>query len=175
MFPRFLAFFLACFALVTPAYAEIKVATVDFERAMNDVSEGAQAKARLDAMYADRRAAVEKLKSTFEAKQADYQKQAMVMSDSARLQKEQELNTLGAQYQQAASQAEGEMQQAYMGTMQTLAEKMKKIVQTIAGERQYTLVLESSQGGVLYAAPSIDITDELIKRYNAANPVSSGK
>lgn len=175
MTARFLAFLLACFAIVSPAHAEIKVATVDFERAMNEVAEGAQAKARLDAMYADRKAAIEKLKSTFEAKQAEYQKQSMVMADSARQAKEQELNTLGMQYQQAAAQAEGEMQQAYMGTMQTLSEKMKKIVQTIAGERQYTVVLEASQGGVLYSAASIDITDELIKRYNAANPVSAGK
>lgn len=175
MFPRFLAFFLACFAFVTPAFAEIKVATVDFERAMNEVSEGAQAKARLDSMYADRKAAIEKLRTTFEAKQADYQKQSMLYSDTTRKQKEEELSTLGMQYQQAAQQAEGEMQQAYMGTMQTLAEKMRKICQTIAAERQYTMVLEASQGAVIYAAPSIDITDELIKRYNAANPITPGK
>lgn len=175
MFLRFFVLIISLFALATPALAEIKVATVDFERAMNEVSEGAQAKAKLDSMYGDRKAGIEKLRVAFEAKQADYQKQSMVMSDTARKQKEEELNTLGMQYQQAASQAEAEMQQAYMGTMQTLAEKMRKVCQGIAAERQYTLVLEASQGGVIYAVPAIDITDELIKRYNAANPTASGK
>jgi len=170
MLARFLALVLTCFAFVQPAWAEVKLATADFERAMNEVAEGAQAKARLDSMFSERKAAVDKLRTAFEAKSAEYQKQQMLYSDTTRAQKEEELNMLGLQYQQAAAQAEGEMQQAYMGTMQSLAEKMRKICQTIATERQYTVVLEASQGAVIYATPSVDITDELIKRYNAQNP-----
>ena len=81
------------------------------------------------------------------------------------------MNMAGMQFQQAYQQSEGEMQQAYQGAMETLIAKMKTITQSIATERAYTLVIEVNEGGVVYTAPSIDITDELIKRYNAANPV----
>jgi Skp family chaperone for outer membrane proteins len=48
---------------------------------------------------------------------------------------------------------------------------MKVIAEQIGKEKGYTLVLEVSQGAVVYAGPgSTDITAELIKRYDAAYP-----
>jgi Skp family chaperone for outer membrane proteins len=56
--------------------------------------------------------------------------------------------------------------------MQDFIEKMKKIAVAIGQERGYTVVLEATEGGVVYWSDSVDITDELIKRYNAANPAT---
>lgn len=68
------------------------------------------------------------------------------------------------------------MQGAYYTAMEQFIDKMKKIAVAIGQERGYSLVLEVTEGGVVYWQPSIDVTDELIKRYNAANPATtSGK
>jgi len=151
--------------------AEIKLASVDYQRALESVSEGESARKRLEAMFQTKKAAIEKMKSNLDAMQADYQKQSVLLSDSAKKEKEDAINMAGMQFQQAYQQSEGEMQQAYQGAMESLIAKMKSITQGIATERAYTLVIEVNEGGVVYTAPSIDITDELIKRYNAANPV----
>ena len=161
---------------VLPVYgqaqaAEIKLASVDYQRALESVSEGESARKRLESMFQTKKTALAKMKSNLDAMQADYQKQSVLLSDSAKKEKEDAINMAAMQFQQAYQQSEGEMQQAYQGAMESLIAKMKSITQSIATERAYTLVIEVNEGGVVYTAPSIDITDELIKRYNAQNPV----
>lgn len=162
-------------AFATPAFAQAKIATVDLQRAINEVSEGATAKKRLETLMADKEAAIGKMQKNLETMQAELEKQAAILSDAARKQKEEELYMAQMQFQQAYQRSQGEFQQAYMGAMETLIGKMKPIVATIATEKGYTLVVEINEGGVYYASPTIDITDELIKRYNASNPAAAPK
>ncbi len=42
------------------------------------------------------------------------------------------------------------------------------IVQAMAIEKQFSLVLEVSTGGVAFFDPTLDITEEVIRRYNEA-------
>jgi Skp family chaperone for outer membrane proteins len=170
-FHAFLALLAALwFANVQPALADTKIATVDFQRALNETTEGKNATTRLQNMFNERKAALDKLKTSLDAMTADYQKQQMLLSDTARKQKEEEINQAYFQFQQATQQYEGEFQTAYNQAMQTLIDKLKKVATTIATEKQVTLLVELNEGGVLYASPSIDITAELITRYNSANP-----
>ena len=76
------------------------------------------------------------------------------------------------QYQQTAMQAESEMQQAYATAMESLLARMRTVSQEIAREKGLSLVLEVTEGGVVFTDGSQDLTAELIKRYDAA---SSGK
>lgn len=170
MISRFLVLFCLLFSFVPAAFAQAKVATVDFQRAINEVAEGKTAKAKLEAMYAEKKAALDQMQANFSKKQADYQKQAVVLSDSAKKQKEDELNNDMMQLQASYQRYEGEFQQAYMGAMDTLLQKMRKIAAEIGKEGNYTLVIEVTEGGIVYSVSTVDITDELIKRYNAANP-----
>ncbi len=175
MFSRFFALLAICFLFAGSALAEVKVAVVDFQRALNEVNEAAGVRAKLEGMYGERKAAIEKMQKTLEAKKAEYEKQSSILSDSARKAKEEELMKASMEFQQTYSRAEGEMQQAYYAAMQDFIEKMKKISVAIGQERGYTVVLEATEGGVVYWSDSVDITNEMIKRYNAANPATSPK
>ena len=56
------------------------------------------------------------------------------------------------------------------GNQYPLAEELITAEQ-VGKEKNLDLILEVSQGTVLYAKPGTDITDEVVKRYNAAHPV----
>lgn len=161
-------------ALVPTAAAQsapaAKVGTVDFQRALNEVAEGAAARKRLEGMYAEKKAALDKMASNLEAAKADIDKQAMVLSDAAMRAKQEEFNNSYMAFQQAQARAEGEMQQAYGQAMESLIERMRLLAADIGKEKGYTVILEVNEGGVVYSLPSVDITDELIKRYNAKYP-----
>jgi outer membrane protein len=148
----------------------LKIAVVDFQEALNQVKEGAAARKKLEGMFESKRKGIEGLETQIKAKKDEYDRQAVILSDAARKQKEQELMALQSQYQQIYMQSEGEMQQAYAVLMEDLITKMRAIAETIAKEKGYNLVLEVTEGGVVYSAPAFDITAELIKRYDAANP-----
>lgn len=176
MLKKFFLLFALAFTFVGDALAaEIKVAVVDFQKALNDVNEAAGVRKKLEGMYGERKSAIEKMQKSLEAGAAEYEKQKMILSDSARKAKEEELMKQQMEFQQTYSRYEGEMQQAYYAAMQDFIEKMKKIAVAIGQERGYTVVLEATEGGVVYWSDSIDITDELIKRYNAANPATTPK
>lgn len=170
MIARILVLICLIFSFAPMAFAQAKIGTVDFQRAINEVAEGKAAKTRLEAMYAEKKTALDRMQANLAQKQQDYQKQAVVLSESARKAKEDEMNNDLMALQQAYQRYEGEFNQAYMGAMDTLLQKMRKIAEVIGQERGYTLVIEVTEGGVVYAASSVDITDELIKRYNAQNP-----
>ena len=53
--------------------------------------------------------------------------------------------------------------------MEQLFSSLKVVAQAIGTEQGYTLILESAQGAVLYTAPTVDITDQVIERVNAGN------
>ena len=170
MIARLLFLFCLIFSFAPMAFAQAKVATVDFQRAINEVAEGKAAKTRLESMYAEKKAALDRMQANLQQKQADYQKQAVVLSETARKQKEEELNNDMMALQQAYMRYEGEFNQAYMGAMDTLLQRMRKIAEQIGQERGYTLVIEITEGGIVYSSASVDITEELIKRYNAQHP-----
>ncbi len=175
MFQRFLAILAVGLLFAGSALAEVKVAVVDFQRALNEVNEASGVRSKLEAMYGERKVAIEKMQKTLEAKKGEYERQATILSDSARKAKEEELMKASVEFQQTYSRYEGEMQQAYYAAMQDFIEKMKKISIGIGQERGYTVVLEATEGGVVYWSDTVDITNEMIKRYNAANPATTPK
>jgi len=155
--------------LESPAQAEVKIAVVDFQSAINQVKDGIAAKGRLEGMFSAKKQAIDDMEKKLQSMQDDYQKQSMVLSDSARAAKEQEIMQLQNQYQQTYMQSQQDMQDAYAKEMDGLIGKMRVIVEGIGKERGYTLVLEATEGGVVYSADTIDITSEVVKRYDASH------
>ena len=67
-----------------------------------------------------------------------------------------------------AMQAETDMQQNYAAEMEELVTKMKGIAEVLGKEKQLDLILETTESGLVYKADNIeDLTDEVIKRYDA--------
>ena len=144
------------------------IATVDFQRAINESKKGAAAQGQLEAAFKEKQDAIASMEKELMTKQEEYQKQAMVLTDTARAAKEQELMQLNAQYQQAAYAADMEMQQTYGKLMEGLIVELRAVVQTMGKAKGYTLILEVTEGGVVYTGAGVtDITDALIQQYDA--------
>ena len=53
-----------------------------------------------------------------------------------------------------------------------IVEKINAVIAKVAEEQGYTLVLDSSQGTLVYAAPDMDLTDLIIERLEAELPTA---
>jgi len=168
---RTLLSLLTAAALLAPVAdaADIQVATVDLSIVMQEVEEGKQAEARLKVIYDGKAAELQGMETNLRTLTEEYQSKASILSDTARQEYEQKLYQAQATYQQAMAMAEQEMMQAQAQAMESLMAKMKTTATTIAKEKGYDMVLESSQGIVVFADPGLDITQEVIQRYNAGN------
>lgn len=148
----------------TPAFAS-GIAVVDFQRAVTETDEGKSAQQRLDAMYSSRKTEIEKMQSDLEAELQDFQARAMILSEEARAEAEQGLMVKQQQFQSLYVQYQQEMQQNYYTLLQDLDTKMRALTETIAREKGYDLVVD--RAAIVYVGGStVDMTDELIVRYN---------
>jgi outer membrane protein len=161
-----------CLLLVAPgaAWAEVKIAVVDFQDALSRVGEGATAMARLEGVRDEKMRAMEKKRQELAALQTEIRNQSAILSEAALTAKQETFLEKQAEFQQAAMQAEQELQNSYMQMMDEFFGKLSAVAEQIGKEKGYNLVLESNESGVVFVNGVDDITEELIRRYNVAHP-----
>ncbi len=150
-----------------PAWAQANIAVVDFQRASQTVNEGKKIQSDLMTMQQGQQARLQDMEKQFKGMVEEFQKQEMILSEDAKQAKQRELAAAQQELQQAAMAAQQEFGKAYEAKAGALFKKLKTVCESIGAEQGYTLILEVSQGGVVYAGTAVDITDELIKRYDA--------
>ena len=149
-----------------PAWAG-GVAVIDFQRALQETNEGKELVAKLEKMYAEKRAELEQKQVALEAEIKDFETRRSVLVPSALEQEGQALMQKQAEFQQLLVQYDAEIQQTEIGMLKKLEVKMRTISEKIAKEKGYDLVLD--RAAVVYmGGATIDMTDALVQRYNAA-------
>jgi len=157
-----------------PTPAPVRVATIFGQNAIASTQEGRQASAALTAKFAPKR-------DEFNRKQAELQSlrdqlkkgQATMSADALRNlnnsidAKNRVLQRLGQDSQAALEEEEGAM-------MQQLGDKLTAVVQDYASRNGYAVVIDVSapNGPVIWASPTIDITNDIVKLYDQTHPVA---
>ena len=163
-------FCLLMLCMSLPAFAA-GFAVVDFQRALSTVEEGKRVEAELNQIMQNKQSEMKALETQLQTAMQAYQQQQQLLSDQARAEKEQELYQLQMQAQQAAYAAEMEFQQIYTQKMEVLIGKMRVVANEIGVEKQYDMVFEATESGVVYHSSNVpDVTTELITRYNKKHP-----
>lgn len=158
------------FMFSLPALAA-SIATVDFQKALSEVQEGKRTEAELNVLMTQKQGEVQQLQLQLQNQMQQYQQQQALLSDQARMEKEQALYQLQTEAQQAAYNAEMEFQQVYTQKMEGLIGKMRLIAEEVAAEKKYDLVLEATESGMIYRSSSVDdITSIVVTKYNAKYP-----
>ncbi len=152
------------FGFSSNAMADITVGVVDMKAAMEQTESNGVLK-KLKTETDTRQKKLKESEKKILAFKQEIEESASVLSQD-------KLKEKAAQYQQMMLDLQKEMQtyEQEMVEMQTklLGDVQKKMIQIsndIAKEKKLDLVLERTEGGVIYFQSSFDITDELIKRY----------
>jgi len=149
------------------AFGELKVGCVDIQRTMNECQAGVEAKKviakemeKLQKLFADRQ---KELQTTKEA----LEKQAPMMKPEARTAKEKDFQAKVRDYQRWLEDNQKEIQQKGMEMERTILQGIQKVIKKIGEEESYTFVLEKNENIVLFSSKAIDLTDRVIKAYDA--------
>ena len=146
--------------------ADVKIAVVDLQRALNESEQGKRAKAdfkarvdRLEGQLKGQKDELDRLKSELEAKQA-------VLQDEER-------RKLGTEYEKKRldlkgkfEEAQGELAKKDQELTGDIIRGLQATIKQIAEVEGYTLVLETNSAGVVYHVPSIDLTDRVLAAFN---------
>ena len=155
------------------ARAETKLGTVDLQRALNEVEEGKAAKALLKRDFDEKQKQLDVKKTEFDKLQADLEKQAVVMSDAAKKDRAADLDRRARELQGLFVQLQKDLSERERDATKGIFDRMANIVREIAEADGVTMVFEKG-AGVVYAPTSLDLTNELIRKYNARHPAGGG-
>jgi outer membrane protein len=152
--------------------APIKVATIFGQNALASTLEGKQAASALTAKFGPKRdefnrkqAEVQALRDQLKGNLSAEARNSLSQTVEA---KNREVERLGQDTQAALEQEEGAL-------MQRLNNNLMSIIQDYASRNGYAVVIDVSlpNGPVLWASPSIDITNEIVRLYDQAHPVAA--
>jgi len=154
-------------ALLKPVFgAEMKVAFIDIQRALNESEAGQKAKKRfkdqLDRLQKD----LERQKDQVDALKDQLAKKGLVMKDEERRNLEQDYQRKLREFERAYEDSQAELQQRDAELTRELIQEIQGVIQGIGRKEGYTLIFEQSGSGLLYGDSSLDITDDVIKAYD---------
>lgn len=143
-----------------------KVAMVDMQRVLNETKAGKRARNELEASSKSKQEKLDKKKSKLEAdfaKLKNMQGQELQAAQERLQQESMELQSMLMALQNELAQQEGKL-------LEKMYRNSQGIVAKLAGEKGLDLVLVRDDMTVIYAKNGLDITDDVIKRYNKAHP-----
>ena len=154
--------------------AELKLGYVDLQRALVEIGEGRLAREKLKGDLDKRKAEFEAEQNKIRDDKAILDKQGAMMSEEVRNQKFTELQKRFYELTQKAEKLQVEMAQAEQKELRKIFDKIDPIIAAIAQREGLTMVFEKSDSGLVYAPPSLDLTNELVRTYNDKYRVAGG-
>lgn len=146
--------------------ASLKFGYVDFQRALETVDEGKQAKEKLKADVASKQKELSAAQEELKKLKEDLDKQRLILSADALREKEQNFQKRVMEIQEKMNSYKMEIQTKEMEVTSRILSQLKSLVQQVGKDEGYTMILEKSQEIVLYSPMNADLTDRLIKLYN---------
>lgn len=145
--------------------AAAKVAVIDFQGALAGNAMGKKAQEQLGAEVNKRQADMERTQKSLEDAQNRLRAQTNVLSDTAKADLGREIDRLTTDLQRKNDDAQKELQEIQQTLLRPIAERLQKVLDAYASEMGYAVVLDAMS--IVWAAPTTDITTEIIRRVDA--------
>lgn len=158
----------------TAAYAEeFKLGFVDMQRALNETDDGKKAKAALKKVFDQKQKELDEQQAALKKDIEDLDKKRTLLPAEQVREKEAELQTRMQKVQQTYLRHQQDLSGKEQEATAKIYERMNKIIQKIAASENFSMIVDKS--ALVFAKPHLDLTTELIRRYNAGEGAEGGK
>jgi outer membrane protein len=146
---------------------ELKLGYVDMQRAVSETEDGRKAKANLKKIFDQKQKELDEQQDELKKAVEDLDKKRTLLPADKVREKEAELQTRMQKFQQTYLRHQQDLQAKEQEAMSKIVERMNKILGKIALSENFTMILDKGQGGIVFAKPHLDLTNDLIRRYNS--------
>ncbi len=158
----------ASVAGVRSARAEMRVAVVDMQRALNECSAGRTAKDKVKSKFERAQDELKRQREDLDRRREDYEKKAAVLREEERRNLEKDLEGRTLDFKRKYEDFQRDLKRTDAELTSGIVEQLYGIVSEYGKEQGYTLVFEASSGSLLYADQSLDITDAIVKIHDSS-------
>lgn len=172
MHPRSLL--LASLAMLVSASAAqaqavaLKIGYINSAAILEQAPGAREASAAFDQYLQSSQAEVQRMSQELETLVADYQRQQLMLSASAKTQREDEINRKRQEAQARVETLEAQTQQRQQQLVQPVMDRVNKVIEEIRTEGSYSFIFDVAAGSIIAADPRLDLTEEVLRRLRAA-------
>ncbi len=150
-----------------------KVGVINLQLAIANTAEGKQALAELQKKYEPKRDDLQRKQEEISSLQDQLNKQSATLSDEERLRLAREIEEKQRLFKREQDDAQSDFQADQQDLFQRIGQKMVKVIDNYAQQNNLALVIDGSALNIYYLAKGVDITEPIVKLYDAANPVAA--
>ena len=145
-----------------------KVAYINIQRIASESAEGRSATARVKALNDKKVTELADKNKALQANQQKLQQGGAVMSEAARGQLEKEIEKLQVEIQRFTQDAQAEVQELQQELQVEFQKKLMPIISVVAAEKGLHMVFSQADSGLVWADQGLDLTSDVIQRFDAA-------
>lgn len=163
---------LFCLVATTPVMAQEaqKIGVLSLRKILLESNAGKRAHSNLTSTLKPESEALKSEENQVKQLQEDYKKLAPTLSPEGKGAKARDIQKRMVDLQQRVSTFQQKAVEKEASLMNPIKEKLVEVIHSYAQRNKFTLVLTDAQGGVIYAASGIDITNEVLAEFNKAMP-----
>lgn len=154
------------------ALAQSKVGTINIQQAIVSTKDGQKAAAELQTRFEPRRKQIEQANAAVQALQEQYKKLGTVGSEEAKRKLQSDIEMKSKSLQRESEDAQAEFDQEQQKVLNELGGRIMQVINKYATDNGFSMILDisSPQTPVIWASNTLDITNEVIKLYDANAP-----
>ena len=157
---------LFCFAVASFSFAQGKIAVVDIQLIMQQSKAGVKAAGELEALQKSAMSKVQAKKSEVDKLAADINKQKASLSPSALQNKNIKINKKSVELERLQNDLNADFQNEYAKKLDGILRELEPVINDYASEKGLDVVFIKQPGIMAYANQNIDITKDVISRYD---------
>jgi outer membrane protein len=163
--------------LAAGAYAQqaTKIGVINSQQAFTASVEGKKAQAQLMDHENKIKSDLARLDAEIKTLETKLTTQRMTLSNEAALQIQSDLDRKTTARKRREEDGAREAQQLQISLVQRIRGEMVGIIEGLAKEKGLDLILDLGASGIVFFNPALDVTDEIIRRYDASKAAAPKK
>ena len=148
-------------------FAQTKVAIVDADQVILKSQKGKAFLKELDAFAKQKDSEIRKKVAEFQQLQKEYKAKAPSLSEDKAMEIQKKLSDMQIEIKRMQDDAKREFQLKQTKGFEKFRKILQPIIEQIAKEKGIDIIFSRAQSGIAYHSPAVDITQEVIKRFDA--------
>ena len=152
------------------AFAEtLKIAYIDSEKIMSSCKDTQEAQKLFQKDKENWEKQIQDLDADIQKLQSEYDSRKLTLTEAGKKEAETKIKTKQDDRKKLLEDIFGENGRAMQRNselLEPIMKKLKKVIEKISIDGNYSLILDGNSGGVLWAKPTLDITESVITEMN---------
>jgi outer membrane protein len=150
-----------------------RFAVINIQRIAAESTEGKASTAKVQALNQKKIGELNDLNKRLQADQQKLSAQGTMLNEAARAELERNIDKEQKDLQRSQQDAQEEVQQLQQDLQNAFQAKLLPIIQQVVAERKITILFSQADAGIVFADPALDLTADVIKRFDTAAPAAT--